>query len=183
MRPFTLAAQWDANGKPMPAIWTFADHLRDLGACLQAVEWVGDATLETAWTTCRRADWLVWLAGRVGVDRRLIVRALVDMIRAEPSGAAVEHACNAAIRWCDGELSLDDLDTVIAHVRLWRTTAIEDDALYTLLLCGVHLPEVAAAVASDVAVGIGATLGADRVRARIPFEAVLTAWEATCASS
>ena len=35
---------------------TFADQLRKMSACSDAVAWVGDRTLQQAWTTCERGD-------------------------------------------------------------------------------------------------------------------------------
>lgn len=48
------------------------DQLRDLGACSDAIAWVGDRDLAAAWAECQRGDWMLWLAARFGVDRRLI---------------------------------------------------------------------------------------------------------------
>ena len=44
--------------------WT--DKLVQLNACREAVEWAkGYPTLTTAWAACDRADWMLWLAGKV----------------------------------------------------------------------------------------------------------------------
>ena len=42
----------------------FADDLKRLHACSNAVAWVGNRTLAEAWTECDRPEWLLWLAGR-----------------------------------------------------------------------------------------------------------------------
>ena len=50
------------------------DLLDRLGACSEAREWV-DATKGSAshaWSACQRPDWLLWLAGHVGVSTWLI---------------------------------------------------------------------------------------------------------------
>ena len=44
----------------------WSDALRALGACDEAVEWAStQPDAETAWAQCRRADWMLWIAGRV----------------------------------------------------------------------------------------------------------------------
>jgi len=43
--------------------------LNRLGACNDAVNWVGERDLATAWAECERADWMLWLCGRmIGKD-------------------------------------------------------------------------------------------------------------------
>ena len=49
---------------------TFAEQLRKMNACTNAVEWVGTRTLEQAWKECERSDWMLWLLQKVGVDKR-----------------------------------------------------------------------------------------------------------------
>ena len=39
--------------------------LTRLSACKEAVEWVGERDLPTAWAECERADWMLWLAGNM----------------------------------------------------------------------------------------------------------------------
>lgn len=38
---------------------TLHDQLVRLGACPEAVRWVGDRDLATAWAECERADWML----------------------------------------------------------------------------------------------------------------------------
>jgi len=46
---------WDAPAE------TLRDKLQRLGACREAIDWVGERDLETAWRECNRADWMAWL--------------------------------------------------------------------------------------------------------------------------
>lgn len=32
-----------------------------MGACPEAIEWVGTRTLKKAWAECQRGDWMLWL--------------------------------------------------------------------------------------------------------------------------
>src|SRR5690242_7358064 len=46
----------------------FREHLRELRACRDATIWADGKSLAEAIETCERADWLLWLAARAGVD-------------------------------------------------------------------------------------------------------------------
>ena len=50
-------------------------YLTSMNACPEAVEWVGDKNLKTAWAECERGDWMLWLMGRVCKDERIVVLA------------------------------------------------------------------------------------------------------------
>jgi hypothetical protein len=82
------------------------ETLRRVGACDGAVEWVeaqGDVAPEDLWQHCARADWLIWLAVRVGL-RREVVELLCDCV--EPLLADEERpraAIEAARRCVRGE--------------------------------------------------------------------------------
>lgn len=60
----------------------FRDELVSMSACEDALAWVGARTLEVAWSECTKGDWLLWYAGRSGVDRRLIISAACACVRA-----------------------------------------------------------------------------------------------------
>lgn len=41
---------------------TLQEWLCKFGACGSARRWVGDKTLQEAWATCHRGDWMRWLS-------------------------------------------------------------------------------------------------------------------------
>lgn len=50
---------------------TLADHLRALGACDPAVEWVTaqpDQRSEALWAACHDGSWMLWALERAGID-------------------------------------------------------------------------------------------------------------------
>jgi len=50
--------------------------MQELKACKDAVVWVTDLETDLAsevWDRCERGDWLLWLAGELGADRKLLV--------------------------------------------------------------------------------------------------------------
>ena len=56
-------------------------QLRALGACADAVEWVGDRTLAQAWSECHRADWMFWFLERSkGWSRDALNECLIDIM-------------------------------------------------------------------------------------------------------
>lgn len=49
------------------------DWLRENEACDQSIIWVEEnnvQSLQEAWTSCERGDWLLWLAAELNVDKR-----------------------------------------------------------------------------------------------------------------
>ena len=62
--------------------WT--DKLQALSACSDAVEWAcTQPDYETAWRTCQRGDWMLWLAGKLSgppesEGRKTLVLAAAD---------------------------------------------------------------------------------------------------------
>ena len=95
---------------------SFRSQLRALHACSDARTWVGHKSLRCAYRTCERGDWMLWLAGRVGVDRNVLVLAACACARLAlvhmPAGegrplAAIE----TAERWARGDasVSLEDV--------------------------------------------------------------------------
>ena len=54
---------------------TLERKLLKLGACSEAREWARGKSLAEVYAQFHRADWWLWLAARVGVDRRAVVLA------------------------------------------------------------------------------------------------------------
>jgi hypothetical protein len=85
---------------------TVREHLKQLGACPEAMVWLGDRTARQAWDECERPDWLLWWAGRTPVNDKVpIVRAACDIARTvlhlAPAGDDRPRlAIEAAERWC-----------------------------------------------------------------------------------
>jgi hypothetical protein len=62
---------------------TAYDLISHLCPCEEAIAWLRTqpADIVTAWNACERADWLLWLAGRAGVEPPLLVLAACDCAR------------------------------------------------------------------------------------------------------
>jgi hypothetical protein len=65
-----------------------------------------DWTAEQAWCECERGDWMIWLAGRLNVERVAIVRTACAVARSvlhlvPPGEDRPRLAIEAAEAWCD----------------------------------------------------------------------------------
>jgi hypothetical protein len=93
-----------AKTKPEP----LRDLLARLGACPEAIEWAGKRRPRAAWDACERGDWLLWIAEKQGVDRRLLVRAACACARTAlqyvpPDEVRPLRAIETAEAWTCGE--------------------------------------------------------------------------------
>ena len=98
----------------------FANYLVRIGACAEAVEWVGARTRAQALRDCERADWMLWLlfteAGQPG--RPTIQTAYLctcdcaeTALRYVPAGEDRPRlAIEARRRWCAGEATDAEVD-------------------------------------------------------------------------
>lgn len=82
-------------------------QIQVLKPCADAVEWLtSQPDPETAWAVCERADWMLWLAARLDIDRPTLVRAACDCARTTlkyvPTGEDRPRlVIEAAERWAD----------------------------------------------------------------------------------
>ena len=78
----------------------FANELKQLHACKEAIDWVEEnnyTTFEEAWGNCHRGDWMLWFANKKQVDIRLLtlakarcVKLIIHLIKDERSREAVD---------------------------------------------------------------------------------------------
>ena len=83
-------------------------------ACGEARIAVAPHTLAQAWAECQRADWMLGLAVRAGVDRRLAVRAACACARAvlhlvTPGEDHPRVAIETAEAWSRGEATIEQV--------------------------------------------------------------------------
>ncbi len=101
-----------------------------LDACHEAREWAAGKTLEQAWAECPRGDWMLWLAGMLDVDRKVLVRAACACARlALPHVPAGElrplKSIEAAEAWTRGEATIEDVRAAAdaAWAAAWAASA------------------------------------------------------------
>jgi len=88
--------------------------LTELGACSEAVKWAGRKTHKQAWETCKRGNWLLWIAGKLGVDRKTLVLAACACARTSlkyvPEGEDRPRiAIETAEAWTRGEATIEQV--------------------------------------------------------------------------
>ena len=110
---------------------TFKEELQKLNACEEAIEWVGDRTLEQAWNECERGDWMLWFAQMKRVDIRKItlakarfVRLVMHLMKDERNRNAVE----VAERFGLGEATREELEEARATADDAANDAVADAA-------------------------------------------------------
>ncbi len=96
-------------------------HMARLSAREDATEWVQvlptDMPAAEAWAQCERADWMLWLAARAEVDRKLVVLVACDCARTAlpiwtkryPDDGRALAAIETAERWTRGEATIEDV--------------------------------------------------------------------------
>lgn len=156
-------------------------------ACRPHRQWMADRgempDLATAWRECPQGDWLLFLAARGGVDRKLVVAAMCACARrllphlpeGEPRPLA---AIETAERWCRGEASLDEVRAARESLRPLAQSDISAEAYFAnsaaanacsaVFVDRRELATYASSVSPDTA---------DLARAMIPFAAVQAALE------
>ena len=82
-----------------------------------------------AWRQCPRGDWLLWLAARAGIDRKVLVAAACDCVesamRHVPEGETRPQECLRIVRsWVDGKATIEE----VREAR--RAAAYAADAAY-----------------------------------------------------
>ena len=94
---------------------TWQDNLVRLSACNDAVEWAQNyETFPAAWKACKRGDWMLWLAARSGVDRKVLVLAACACARTALKYVAKGEerprvAIETAERWARGEVTIAEV--------------------------------------------------------------------------
>ena len=170
-----------------------AELLSQLGACSEAREWAVNRTLKQAWAECERGDWMLWLAARVGVDRRAIVCAACDCAETAWEHCADGATLTAAIlavhiarEWASGHEEIETVYAVAAVDAVYAAYAAADAAdaaAYAVYAAAADAADAAAyaVYAADAAADAASSASARRaslhasaklVRARIPYSAI-----------
>jgi len=87
--------------------------LKELNACQEAIDWVADMTIQEAWETCHRGDWMLWFYGKQYPENKRelylakghCANTVRHLMKDERSIAAVD----AAIAFGNGEIDEKDV--------------------------------------------------------------------------
>ena len=183
----------------------FRDKLIEMDACREAVEWVNRKSLKTAWAKCEQADWMLWLAGRLEIDRKVLVLCACDIaetaLKHIPDGEdRPAKAIEVTRAWVDGKATIQEVrearksayaaayaaatatDAADAYAAVtdaaYAAYAAANDAAYAAYAAAT---DAAAAAATDAAAAAYADDDdtrkelANLVRKRIPYDMIETA--------
>jgi len=90
-------------------------NLKKPGACSEAIKWhETQANDKQAWDTCERGDWLLWLLGRIKVDRKRLVLCCCECARLSLKYVPENEnrpriAIETAEKWAKGEASIEEV--------------------------------------------------------------------------
>ncbi len=171
-------------------------HLNRLKACKPALKWARtqDNPLD-AWITCPRGDWLLWLALKLGVERRVVVQAACACARLALPFSEDERPLRAILlteRWLAGDKDVT-LDKVKEAAEECREAALDagcfaDYAASNAAFAGMYTgyaattnrtPKESAAAAAESA----AHAAADGATCHTEAEAALAAVHQACANA
>lgn len=119
---------------------TLRDQLVGWNACQEAIDWLGDRDLETAWRECERADWMLWLSDKIAVDKKLVVLSGVrcgeTSLKYVPKGEKRPLlAYKTTRRWLRGEATTQEVNVAAwavadaaADAAAWAAWAAADEA-------------------------------------------------------
>jgi hypothetical protein len=189
-----------AIGKGKPRALTMATvllHLERLGACSEAVKWAKPKKSidgNKAWRDCPRGDWLLWLAARAGVERKVVALAACACARlalkwVTPGEDRPLKAIETTERWARGEpgVTLEDVKKVRSAA--YAAYAAAAAAAYDAADAAADAADAAAYAADAAAYAAYADAAAaarrarkqmqkdcaDAVRAHIPLAAMMNA--------
>ena len=151
-------------------------EIKKYNPCKEAIKYRRQyQTFTEAWSACPRGDWMLWIAQKAGVNKRLLTLAkgkcaetVIDLIKDKRSVDAVR----AAIAYGNGEL--DDNDLAAAYTA-YAAACAADAAAY------------AAAYAADAAAAYAAAYAAADAAYAAAYTAAYTAasdaaYAAACAA-
>ena len=155
-----------------------SDKLNNMNACSEAVDWIGRRGSMTAWRDCKRADWMLWAANNLGIDRKLLVLAACDCaetaLKYVPEDEDRPVKCIQITRnWCNGTASMDDVRTA-RHDAAAAIAADAADAAAAYAYAAAYAA-YAAAYAADDAAAYAAYAAADAAYADAAYAAAADA--------
>jgi len=148
----------------------WSDALRGLNACAEGIEWARtQPDAETAWRTCARSDWMLWLLGRQRYERetpehRMLVSIACDCARlalpyVERGETRPLRAIEAAERYARGEAISR------AELRDAAIYASDDAAAYAAAAADADAADTYAAATATAATANAYAAAADATRA------------------
>ena len=160
-----------------------SEYLKSINACSDAIKWAEGKDLKTAWETCQRGDWMIWLltnSDNEVTDRELRLIAVkcareVQHLMTDPRSI---NALDVAERFANGEATQEDL--YAAMDAAWAAAWAARDAAWAAARDAARAARDAARDARDAAwAAAWAASDAARAAARAASDAARdAAWAA-----
>jgi len=167
----------------------FIEKLEAMNACSEATEWVAHRGIVKAWRECPRGDWMLWLAGRLDIDRKLLVMAACDCaetaLQYVPDGEDRPAKCIQVTRnWCEGTATIEDVRAARGDADAAYAAAADAAAYAAAYAAAADAAAAAAYAAADADYAYAADASpyagrgpalltcADLVRKRIPLSII-----------
>jgi hypothetical protein len=107
----------------------WSERLQFYSPCIAAMEWAkSQKSAKLAWENCPRGDWLLWIAGKVAIDRKLLVMVACDC--AALAGRFVKKgelrprkAIAMARAWCRGKATIEQVRSAYDAATAYDTVA------------------------------------------------------------
>jgi hypothetical protein len=114
-----------------PGIVNLTKLLLEFNAHKETVNWFSNRDAKEAWNDCKRGDWLLWFASRLGIDRKLIVHTACDCAQLALPYAIHDDfrprlALHEARKWCNGMATPEQV-----HLAAIASSAAASDAART----------------------------------------------------
>ena len=135
-------------------------------ACPEAMAWLEtQETPREAWDTCERPDWMIWLAVRRGIDRKVLVRIACDCARTAlrfvPEGEDRPRlAIETTERWLIGEATIEEVRAARGAAYAAAYAADAADAAYAAYAAYADAADAAAYAAYAAAYAAAADAAA-----------------------
>jgi hypothetical protein len=88
-------------------------------------------SFEAFWNECERGDWMLWIAHKLDIDRRTLIRAkalCANTVRHLMKDKRSTDAIDAALLYADGKITEKELDAAAARAAAARAAAAADVA-------------------------------------------------------
>ena len=126
--------------------------------CREAADWYNGQDSEEAWLACSRGDWLLWAAGKLNVDRKLLVAAACDCAElaipfAGKAKPVAEKTLAVTRLWLEGKATREEVRAAAnaAYAAYAAATNAAADAAYAAAYAAANAADAAANAANAAA--------------------------------
>jgi len=159
--------------------------LTKLGACHEARHSANNKSLEEVWSTCERGDWLLWLAAKINIDRKLIVGICCDiaektLCHVPANEKRPSEVIRIARAWINGEATIEQVLSAAYAASAAAANAAYAAATYAAYASASATYAANAAYASERNKSLMES--ANYVRSKIQFSSILNAANAVLES-